>query len=1083
MEEVPAPSAVDEDSVRAQVLDIIAKVSAFPKDSLRGEQRLVDELGFDSLMVADLGGAIESSFPSTGGLPPNLFGLETTVADIADHLVGQLGAAPPAAAAAAEAPAAAAAPAPKAKPSPKAPAARYRVIPRERPRVDGLPHDVSGETWLVTEDDSRLAGALGSALTERGARLVRVRFAKDGVAAPARLAFGTVNLWPEAFAEGLPQALSTAGVTLDGFIHAASLSAAAAGGEPGHPLKLLHPLASQLDVPRLAVVTALGGKLGLERSPTLSRNVLQAAALGYAKALGRERPHRVVRALDVDPRVDAGRSAKWVIEELLSPDRSPEAGFTGGQRIIPELAPVEAKADERSLGAQDVVLITGGAGEIGAQVAEWTARQKPKGVIVVGRRAADDAINGLLARLSEHGCTAAYVSADVTDAASLTAATRHVVQRIGQVSVVFHAAGIIEDAPAAKKSAESVERVVATKIRGAQAILTAFPDVRDLILFSSWAGRFGNAGQVDYSAANELLDRLAVATTGATRTVSIDWPPWTGTKMVESIPPAIRASLEQRGVTFLDPQEGLDILARIFSQNARGIELVGRNMPAREVSVVVRERFDLESHPYLADHRLNGRPVVPLASITDWIVAVARPFARGPIVIEDLNLTRGVMGDEQADLHIDGRIELDGRFSAKVEVRTPEGGVAYRASLWAPGDGEALQGIELGGAPRAAPLSLDAFYAEHTFHGPMLRGVKRLNRSTEHGISGLVRGSNPKDWWLGRERAWGADPLVLDGSFQLAGYWLHVQEGRAGFPVGFDRLTLLRPFGATVHCAVRLSELGTEGFSGDIVYTNAEGEILARLDGIRGRFAHLDADGSGTSDEAAPTSKEQNGAVASPPPAPPAEVTPVVSVPDEVWDVGRFPEVEALQQRFEMAKLVGLENPYFAVHAGTARDTSVVEGKELIHFSGYNYLGFSGRPEVVEAAQSAAAKFGTSVSASRVASGERPIHREFEEGVADHLGVEAAILYVGGHATNVTTVGHILDKDDLVVHDSLIHDSIFQGIKLSGAARRPYPHEDMEALDRILGQVRSSYRRVLIAAEGIYSMDGDICNLPRLIEL
>merc|ERR1711916_1995 len=106
-------------------------------------------------------------------------------------------------------------------------------------------------------------------------------------------------------------------------------------------------------------------------------------------------------------------------------------------------------------------------------------------------------------------------------------------------------------------------------------------------------------------------------------------------------------------------------------------------------------------------------------------------------------------------------------------------------------------------------------------------------------------------------------------------------------------------------------------------------------------------------------------------------------------------------------------------------------------------MGFSGRREVIEAAQEAAAKYGTSVSASRIASGERPLHREFEQGVAEHVGVEDAILYVGGHTTNVTTIGHIVGKEDLVVHDSLIHDSVFQGVRLSGAARRPYPHENL----------------------------------------
>src|SRR5262249_926398 len=136
-------------------------------------------------------------------------------------------------------------------------------------------------------------------------------------------------------------------------------------------------------------------------------------------------------------------------------------------------------------------------------------------------------------------------------------------------------------------------------------------------------------------------------------------------------------------------------------------------------------------------------------------------------------------------------------------------------------------------------------------------------------------------------------------------------------------------------------------------------------------------------------------------------------VPEESWNIALFPEVESLEQRFQMAELIGLRNPYFHVHAGTARNRSVVDGVEMLNYSTHNYLGFSGHPEVVAAAKEASERNGTSVSASRIASGERPLHRDLEEGIARHLGVEDSIVYVSGHATNVTTVGHLFDRDDL----------------------------------------------------------------------
>jgi 8-amino-7-oxononanoate synthase len=184
-----------------------------------------------------------------------------------------------------------------------------------------------------------------------------------------------------------------------------------------------------------------------------------------------------------------------------------------------------------------------------------------------------------------------------------------------------------------------------------------------------------------------------------------------------------------------------------------------------------------------------------------------------------------------------------------------------------------------------------------------------------------------------------------------------------------------------------------------------------------------------------------------------------------------------------MAEAFGLQNPYFSLHEAICGDTTVVNGKEMVNFSSYNYVGNSGDPVVSKAAQDAIAKYGTSVSASRVASGDKPLTRELEAALAGFFGTEDSIVLVSGHATNVTVIGHIVGAGDLIVHDALAHDSIIGGAKLSGAKRRPFPHNDWEALDRMLTNLRPHYRRVLICIEGTYSMDGDIPDLPRFIEI
>lgn len=206
------------------------------------------------------------------------------------------------------------------------------------------------------------------------------------------------------------------------------------------------------------------------------------------------------------------------------------------------------------------------------------------------------------------------------------------------------------------------------------------------------------------------------------------------------------------------------------------------------------------------------------------------------------------------------------------------------------------------------------------------------------------------------------------------------------------------------------------------------------------------------------------------------------------WDartanVDDFPEVGRFEQRLGAIVGSGADFPYFRVHEGNIRDTTVIGGRAYLSFGSYNYLGISGHPAVNEAVHEAVDRYGTSVSASRVLSGERDLTVRLERALTDFLGVGDCLTLVSGHATNVTAIGHLVGAEDLVVHDALAHDSILQGCALSGAARRPFAHNDIGQLEHMLRLNRSRFRRVLIAVEGAYSMDGDLVDLPAVIEL
>lgn len=183
----------------------------------------------------------------------------------------------------------------------------------------------------------------------------------------------------------------------------------------------------------------------------------------------------------------------------------------------------------------------------------------------------------------------------------------------------------------------------------------------------------------------------------------------------------------------------------------------------------------------------------------------------------------------------------------------------------------------------------------------------------------------------------------------------------------------------------------------------------------------------------------------------------------------------------EGAARLGIENPFFQELEAVSGPTTVLQGREVLNFSGYNYLGLAGDPRVHAAAVEAIGRLGTSVSASRIVSGERGLHRELERELASVYQADDSVVMVSGHATTVTTLGYLFGPRDLIIHDVLIHNCALEGAKLSSARRMSFPHNDWEALDAILARCRHQFERVCILIEGLYSMDGDFPDLPRFI--
>jgi 8-amino-7-oxononanoate synthase len=174
--------------------------------------------------------------------------------------------------------------------------------------------------------------------------------------------------------------------------------------------------------------------------------------------------------------------------------------------------------------------------------------------------------------------------------------------------------------------------------------------------------------------------------------------------------------------------------------------------------------------------------------------------------------------------------------------------------------------------------------------------------------------------------------------------------------------------------------------------------------------------------------------------------------------------------------------PYFRVIESEQDTEVVINGKKVLMFGSNSYLGLTNHPRIKEAAKAAIDKYGTGCAGSRFLNGTLDIHLELERKLAEFVGKEEAIVYSTGFQVNLGVVPAFTGRNDYIILDELDHASIIEGSRVSFSKVLKYRHNDMESLEKILQRCEAD-RMKLIVVDGIFSMDGDIANLPRIVEL
>ncbi|MBG0795266.1 aminotransferase class I/II-fold pyridoxal phosphate-dependent enzyme [Methylocystis sp. H62] len=187
--------------------------------------------------------------------------------------------------------------------------------------------------------------------------------------------------------------------------------------------------------------------------------------------------------------------------------------------------------------------------------------------------------------------------------------------------------------------------------------------------------------------------------------------------------------------------------------------------------------------------------------------------------------------------------------------------------------------------------------------------------------------------------------------------------------------------------------------------------------------------------------------------------------------------------RFAGNALLEFSDPFFA-QIDRLRTEFEAQGKHFVSFANYDYLGLANHPRIREEAKREIDGLGIGALASRLVGGERTTHKPFEAEIAEFLGMESALTLVSGYLSNVTTIAWLMSgKRDAIFIDELAHNSIVAGADGASAQVEKFRHNDLDHLDHLLARHREEYRNVLVVVEGVYSMDGDTADLPRLLAI
>ncbi len=886
----PAP----EGNVLGTLMAVVSELTGYPVEMLGAEMDIEADLGIDSIKRVEILSALEERLPGQVSVSADQIGTLKTLGDIAAILETP----PDARQAEIAVEPVPAAPAPAPHPSDRigleelsrlAPRQIVRAVPcpRTGPSAPALAADGK---MLIAGDDDGLGPQLARSLAAAGFESLHVPAAGIAAALAGKEALPPVS------------ALVIVGETAD----------------PDHcrlkqAFALVRHLADGLTAAAkrggalLATVSRLDGGFGFLGRPVLS--AASGALAGLAKTAALELEGVTCRALDIGGDFpDAAAAAAAIAAEFASwsPQDPVEIGICpdGRHRLVSEPAPYHE--GELALKSGDPVVVSGGARGVTAEALLALAREVQPVCIILGRSplpgpepewmaglatpaqirqallktefagrevspreladraarlAAEAEIRGNLKRFEEAGATVEYRSVDVRQAEPLRVVLDEARRRHGPIRALIHGAGTLADRRIADKTDAQFAAVFDTKVRGLENLLalTADDPLRYVVLFSSVAARLGNAGQVDYAMANEVLNKTALHLARRrreTRVLAINWGPWDG-GMVDA---GLRRHFAARGVALLPPAAGAEAMVRSMADpSVSAVEIVvGSDLapvsaqaeaeaPAERLELAMAQEVDLERFPVLADHVLAGRPVVPLALMIEWLGHTALHANPGLnlVGLDDLRVLSGIKLDaapHPVKLMIGPSVRRQGVYEVPVALyngngkSNGSGPIHSRArALLAESALTAPPAPPPPGDLQPFPFSLDEAYDRVLFHGKRLRGIRRIEGCSATAMVAQLAPAPAPERWVRQplRRRWITDPLILDAAFQMAILWSYARLGTVSLPsyaAGYRQYCKRFPADG-VTAELRVESATASRLKADILFYDKQRRTVAMLSG------------------------------------------------------------------------------------------------------------------------------------------------------------------------------------------------------------------------------------------------------------